>query len=155
MALLLVGKNGILKSILFLRGWVIMISYGIGGLSGLMFSIVPLLVGATFIVILGILITRAAKGAQQWNKNNDSPVLTVEATVVAKRSDVSHHRHTGANDMPYTSSSTTYYVTFQVASGDRIEFAVQGTEYGMLTEQDFGKLTFQGTRYLEFERGVG
>ncbi|WP_312281267.1 DUF2500 domain-containing protein [Oscillibacter sp.] len=108
-----------------------------------------------FVVMIGILITRAAKGAQQWKKNNDSPVLTVDATIVAKRSDVSHHHHTGANDMPYTSSSTTYYVTFQVASGDRMEFTVQGTEYGMLTEQDTGKLTFQGTRYLEFERSVG
>lgn len=132
-----------------------MISYGMGGLSGLMFSIVPLFIGATFIVIIGILITQTVKGARQWKKNNDSPVLTVDATVVAKRSDVSHHHHTGANDMPYTSSSTTYYVTFQVASGDRMEFTVQGTEYGMLTEQDSGKLTFQGTRYLEFERSVG
>ncbi|WP_369284074.1 DUF2500 domain-containing protein [Oscillibacter sp. GMB15532] len=120
-----------------------------------MFSIVPLFMGVIFIVMLGILITRAAKGAQQWKKNNNSPVLTVDATVIAKRSDVSHHHHTGANDMAYTSSSTTYYVTFQVASGDRMEFTVQGTEYGMLTEQDFGKLTFQGTRYLEFERSVG
>ncbi|WP_312941056.1 DUF2500 domain-containing protein [Oscillibacter sp.] len=154
MALLLAGKNGILKPILF-KGGVIVFSYGIGGLSGLMFSVVPLFIGATFIVMLVILITRAAKGAQQWKKNNASPVLTVDASVVAKRSDVSHHHHTGANNAPYTSSSTTYYVTFQVASGDRMEFTLQGTEYGMLTEQDTGKLTFQGTRYLGFERGDG
>lgn len=130
-------------------------SYGIGRVSGLMFSIVPLFMGVIFIVMLGILITRAAKGAQQWKKNNDAPVLTVDATIVAKRLDVSNYHHTDANDMPYTSSSTTYYVTFQVASGDRMEFTVQGTEYGMLTEQDSGKLTFQGTRYLEFERRIG
>lgn len=50
------------------------------------------------------------------------------------------------------SSSTTYYVTFQVESGDRMELHVSGIEYGMLVEGDYGKLTFQGTRYLEFVR---
>lgn len=128
--------------------------YGIGGLNGLMFNIAPIFIGIMFIVVIGTIIARAIKGAQQWNKNNDSPVLTVDATVVSKRSDVSHHHNTGANNMSYTSSSTTYYVTFQVASGDRMEFMVRDTEYGMLVEQDTGKLTFQGTRYLGFERGT-
>ena len=45
-----------------------------------------------------------------------------------------------------------YYVTFQVESGDRMEFEVSGTEYGMLAEGDSGELTFQGTRYLNFRR---
>lgn len=54
--------------------------------------------------------------------------------------------------MCHTSSSTTYYVTFQVDSGDRMEFSVSGQEYGLLAEGDRGKLTFQGTRYLGFER---
>lgn len=52
----------------------------------------------------------------------------------------------------YTTSSSTYYVTFQVESGDRMEFAVSGNEYGMLVEGDKGSLTFQGTRYLSFLR---
>jgi hypothetical protein len=79
----------------------------------------------------------------------------VDATVVSKRSSVSHYHHnSGANNPSYMSSSTTYYVTFQVASGDRMEFMVRDTEYGMLVEQDTGKLTFQGTRYLGFERGT-
>ena len=49
-------------------------------------------------------------------------------------------------------ASTTYYVTFEVESGDRMEMNVGGQDYGMLTEGDVGKLTFQGTRYLNFER---
>ena len=44
------------------------------------------------------------------------------------------------------------YVTFEVESGDRMEMNVRGSEYGMLAEGDVGKLTFQGTRYLNFER---
>lgn len=51
-----------------------------------------------------------------------------------------------------TSTSTSHYVTFQVESGDRMEFVVSGSDYGMLTEGDIGKLSFQGTRYLGFER---
>ena len=33
-----------------------------------------------------------------------------------------------------------------------MELHVMGNEFGMLIEGDFGKLTFQGTRYLGFER---
>ena len=85
-----------------------------------------------------------------YNKNNHSPKLTVPATVVSRRTAVSHHHH--GNEMHHTHTSTSYYATFQVESGDRIEFLVSGTEYGMLAEGDSGKLTFQGTRYLNFRR---
>ena len=50
------------------------------------------------------------------------------------------------------SSHTTYYVTFEVESGDRIELVVPRSEYGFMVEGDQGKLTFQGTRYLSFDR---
>ena len=82
------------------------------------------------------------------------PRLTVDAELVSRRTEVSTFHHGGHNgtDMCHTSSSTTYYVTFQVDSGDRMEFSVSGQEYGLLAEGDRGKLTFQGTRYLGFER---
>ena len=52
----------------------------------------------------------------------------------------------------HSSSSTYYYVTFEVESGDRLEYQVSGEEYGLLVEGDQGKLTFQGTRYKGFVR---
>ena len=110
----------------------------------IMFTIVFMLVIGTFIVI-------AVKGIGQWNKNNNSPRLTVPAVVVSKRTDVSHHRNGGVNEHHYH-TSTSYYITFQVDSGDRMEFYVTGQEYGMLIERDQGMLSFQGTRYLGFER---
>ena len=121
--------------------------FGFGfGLFQIMFSLVFFLVIGTFIVI-------AVKGIQEWNKNNHSPRLTVPATVVAKRTNVSHHHHNhGGTGMHHTTHSTTYYVTFQVESGDRMELHVAGHEFGMLIEGDRGELTFQGTRYLGFER---
>ncbi|WP_396954526.1 DUF2500 domain-containing protein [Neobacillus sp.] len=45
-----------------------------------------------------------------------------------------------------------YFATFEVESGDRIEFEVMVTEYGMLVEGDNGQLAFQGTRYHGFIR---
>ena len=47
---------------------------------------------------------------------------------------------------------TYYYVTFEVDSGDRMELGVEDAEYGLLVEGDRGRLTFQGTRFLGFER---
>lgn len=108
-----------------------------------------------FFLIFGIILFTIIRGFTQRNKNNHSPRLTVEAKVVAKRIDVTHHNHANAGDDEYgyyTTSHTRNFVTFQVESGDRIEFCMSGSEYGMLVEGDYGKLTFQGTRYLGFER---
>ena len=120
----------------------------------IMFTIVPVIVVIGFIVVIGSFIVMAVRGAAQWHRNNQSPRLTVDAELVSRRTEVSTFHHGGHNgtDMCHTSSSTTYYVTFQVDSGDRMEFSVSGQEYGLLAEGDRGKLTFQGTRYLGFER---
>lgn len=100
-----------------------------------------------FLLVFGMIIVTFIRGISTWNKNNHSPRLTVDATVVAKRPHVTRHNHDNHHH-----HSTSYYVTFQVESGDRIELHVNGSEYGMLVEGDYGKLSFQGTRYLGFER---
>ena len=115
------------------------------GLFGVMFSLAWILFAVIFIVMLIRIIG-------QWNKNNHSPRLTVDATVVAKRADISRHHHNGVNDHHHYHNSTDYYVTFQVESGDRMELHMAGHEYGLLIEGDKGKLTFQGTRFLNFQR---
>ena len=112
---------------------------------GSMFSIM-------FVLVIGMFIFTGIKGIGEWNNNNNSPRLTVPATVVSKRKDVSHHHHGGADGHSHMHTSTTYYVTFQVESGDRMELRMAGREYGMLAEGDKGMLSFQGTRYLGFER---
>lgn len=119
---------------------------------GMGFDLFQILFTITFMLVIGMFIITAIKGIGEWNKNNNSPRLTVPATVVAKRTNVTRHRHGGANGHHHHHTSTSYYVTFQVESGDRMELHVAGTEYGMLVEGDSGKLTFQGTRYLGFER---
>lgn len=106
---------------------------------------VPIFIGAVFIIVFGFIIFAIINGLKQWNKNNNSPKLSVPAQVVTKRSKTSG----GAGD---SSASTSYYVTFQFDSGDRLELRLSGSEYGMLAEDDLGVLTFQGTRYHSFER---
>ena len=101
-----------------------------------------------FALVLCLFIVMIVRGVSQWHRNNNSPRLTVEATVVAKRIAVSHHHHGG--ETHHMTTSTRYYVTFQVESGDRMEFSASGREYGLLVEGDTGRLTFQGTRYLGF-----
>ena len=122
-----------------------MFRMGFGAMGG--FGLFEIMFSLTFFLVMGVAIFGIVRGISQWNKNNRSPRLTVPATVVAKRTDVSrsgnmHHHHT----------STSYYVTFQVESGDRMEFCVSGQEFGKLVEGDRGNLTFQGTRYLNFVR---
>lgn len=121
---------------------------------GILFSVIPVIVTLGFVVVFGIIIVMAVRGIAQWNRNNNSPVLCVFATIVAKRANTSHHHHQHADNMAmsHSSSSTSYYVTFEVDSGDRMELHMNGEQYGLLIEGDKGRLTFQGTRYLGFER---
>lgn len=114
------------------------------------FSIFGVLFFLVFFLILGVFIVTFIKGIGEWNKNNHSPKLTVPVTVVSKRTNVSHHHRAGEHH--HSSSSTSYYVTFQVESGDRMELHVSGSQFGLVVEGDKGLLTFQGTRFLNFER---
>lgn len=121
------------------------------------FSLFQIFFYIGFAAVLVIILVQAFRGLKTWNKNNNSPRLSVPASVVAKRTNVSYHRHANAGDATgahgyHTDSSTTYYATFQVESGDRMEFHINGQQYGMLAEGDHGKLSFQGTRFLNFER---
>ena len=104
-----------------------------------------------FVIVIGTFIVTAVKGISQWNKNNNSPRLTVPALVVAKRTNVSRHRHGGANGHHHYHTSTTYYVTFQVESGDRMELHVDGSEYGMLVEGDQGNLPMGTIESIAFK----
>ena len=88
----------------------------------------------TFLGIIGVVIFYIIR-------NNRQPKLQVSATVVTKRT--SNHRK---------ATDRHYFVTFQVESGDRIEFWVDSFQYSELIQDDCGILTFQGTRFLGFEK---
>lgn len=119
------------------------------GLFGVVFNIAFVLI---FFIVIGMFLFTMITNLHTWNKNNHSPELSVPAAVIAKRTDVSSSRSLSGTQGYRTRTYTTYYVTFQVESGDRMEFEVDGSDYGLLVQGDIGKLNFQGTRYLGFER---
>lgn len=105
-------------------------------------QLVPVLM---FVLVFGIILAAIVRGLLQWSRNNRAPLQTQDAVVVAKRA----HYSGGGSDH---SGSTSYYATFETMDGERTEFWLKGSEYGLLAEGDRGRLTRQGTRYKGFER---
>lgn len=108
----------------------------------IMFYLISFMVFAMFIFVF-------VKAVSEWSKNNNSPRLSVDAKIVDKRMSTHHHNNNGHH---YHTHS--YYVTFEVQSGDRMELRVPRDEYGLFVCGDEGILSFQGTRYLGFERRI-
>ncbi|ASA21759.1 DUF2500 domain-containing protein [Paenibacillus donghaensis] len=104
-----------------------------------------------FIVMLGIAAITAGKGLLRWSRNNSSPVKSVSARIVSKRSEL---RQQSQDESGASRASTAYYLTYELEGGLRMEFKVEGSEYGMSAEGDNGVLNYQGTRYHGFERHI-
>lgn len=127
--------------------------YGMGPGFGFGFGLFHIMFFAIFGLALCSVLLTLVKGIKEWNTNNHSPRLTVPAVVVTKRTNVTRRSGGGVNGHHHHHrTSTSYYVTFEVESGDRMEFQMTGPEYGLLVEGDKGNLNFQGTRYLGFAR---
>jgi hypothetical protein len=117
---------------------------------GIIEFLFPVMFLAVFGLVFGTIVGTLIKNGKRERINNSSPRITAEATVVTKRTHYSTHRHHHGH--AHYSSSSSYYATFEVESGDRMELMIPVTEFGLLVEGDRGNLTFQGTRYLSFER---
>ena len=98
------------------------------------------LAGMTVIAML------VRRGGTWLNRENNLRAET-PAVVVAKRSCIVRD----AEEQPYTQ----YYVTYQLASGERVELKVSGELYGMTVEGDQGLLAYQGREMLGFDRVTG
>lgn len=105
-----------------------------------------------FVLVIGLFIYAVVQAILRKQKNDASPRLTVQARVVSRRQEVTHHARNMNDGVYHTSSTTRYFVTFQVESGDRLELQLDGSDFGMIAEGDEGRLSFQGTRFLEFQR---
>jgi len=125
--------------------------FGYGMEFGLMETLFPIIFITIFVIVIVTFIIGIGNGVKEWSSNNNSLLVTVEATIVDKRTDVYHSHDNNTNS---TSRHSTYYITFELRSGERIELTVPVKEYGMLVIGDYGKLTHQGTRYKGFERNM-
>lgn len=96
---------------------------------------VPILFGLIVLIILWTLIKAARK------KIKDTQ-LTMAAMVAAKRSEAPEEKGAGRQ----------YFLTFQVANGTHMEFAVTRNVYAHLAVDDVGQLTFKRTEFVGFKK---
>lgn len=75
-----------------------------------------------FLFVLGMILFTVASNLRTWSKNNASPRLTVPATVVAKRMNISRHHTANAGDMTGAhgcSQHERYYLLCDLSGGKR------------------------------------
>ncbi|MFD1955074.1 DUF2500 domain-containing protein [Paenibacillus thailandensis] len=98
-------------------------------------------------VIAGTFLFIVVRGLRTWSSNNAAEPETRSCKVAAKRTEV----WGGSGD---SSANTSYFITFEFHDGSRKELPVRGADYGMIAEGDYGIVTFQGTRFKHFDRGI-
>ena len=111
------------------------------------FAIVAVLIVGVIVAMVVVIARNAAKLGRQNRLNRASPLSQSLATVVDKREEVS-----GSSSRYGGQTSTTYYATFELPSGQRLELAVSGPTSGQLVVGDTGQLTWQGTWFRGFGR---
>lgn len=109
----------------------------LGGVMNMMFGIVPIFIVIVFVIIIVTMISRGANYGAQKAK----PEQTVGAKVLTKR------QHVWGDH-----SRTSYYATFELEDGRRMEFLIPKNKIGYIVEGDAGALTHQGTLFVEFTR---
>lgn len=109
--------------------------YGVCALGPVLYQAAPVLVVVGFIAVLSVIFLGASRSRAMV------PVLTVDCHVAGKRAVRADAAVPAA-----------HFVTFEMSGGDHVEFAVQDAEYSQLAEGDEGSLTYQGVKYLGFER---
>ena len=110
-----------------------------------MYTAVPFFVFIVFAIVVMVFVTSLVKGVGQYVRNSSIPEECIPARLIAKRS----HNWGGHGNM---SPHTSYYATFETQKGDRLEFPVSSSLFGMHVEGDTGMLTHRGTRFIGFER---
>lgn len=91
--------------------------------------------------ILWIAVDSLVNAAREEKK----PLVEQRATVIAKRQEVS-------GGVGSSGVNTSYYATFELEAGDRMELPIQGTDYGLMVEGDTGTLSSKGNNFKGFQR---
>ena len=109
-----------------------------------------ILIGAVALVILVLaaipVVVAAVRVAVRLAADRSSPQRRSDSRVLDKRTHV-----TGGGSNPIEQD---YYVTFQLATGERVELRVPGAVSGVLMPGDEGALEWKGSRYLGFAREI-
>jgi len=122
-----------------------------GGGFDAMFTIIPVLVGIVFVIVIVSLVMRGAN----YVKNTNSPRESIFVRVVAKRMEVrstANHHHEGGGAMH--TSRTYYYITLEFDNGERKEYLDVKNLYGLVVEGDQGYASIQGDWVVAFTRSM-
>ena len=103
--------------------------------------------------VIGGIVAIIAVGVVRKKKNDRAQKTVTGATVLSKQ--VTTQRHPVAGDTSGAHGTTTFH-TYQAVflTADHVQrtFIVDDSTYEQLTEGEHGRLTYQGTRFLGFER---
>jgi len=96
-----------------------------------------LAIGLSFVVIFTITFSKALIESK---KNNKQPITSKHVKVVTKCNIANANPNAGA------------FILFEFDDGSRKKLTVAGSTAFTIAESDTGMLTYQGTRFLKFER---
>jgi len=102
------------------------------------------------LTVLCITIVMAIRSRVRRIENDHSPILTVNAKVVSKRSDVDSHMTHDYTPAYNSESPMAYLLTFELTGHAPLELRVPDNDYWTFEVGDTGRLTYQGTRYEGF-----
>lgn len=105
-------------------------------------------VGLAFLlVLLPVTAWKFCQQKLQWRKKRNRPAETVQATILTKEFHTNAPRRAS---YVYTQQLTIYTITFETQTGEQLQLQAPGELYGLLSETDFGELTYQDSRCLSF-----
>jgi len=96
-----------------------------------------------FVVMLGFIIF---SWVSRYIKNENSPMIATKARLIKKWADT--HTSTDANGI--MSTSETLHLAFELDTGSTMDLIVNGRIYRNMPKNEWGTLTFQGTRFIKF-----
>ena len=103
-----------------------------------------------FIIVFGFIM---AMVILQWIRDKRSPRVVTMATIADKPIKKQRVRTRLSSGFGYrVHYMNIYYVAFDLEGGERLELQVSKVKYNQLKKGTTGKLTFQGKRYISFEK---
>ena len=102
----------------------------------------PIAFSIVFLFVLGVFIWAFLGAKKDREQCADAPRLTVDAKTVAKTGRVTGGR----------STKTAYNAAFEVESGDILRLDVDESDFSSFDENDEGRVTFRGTKFISFEK---
>jgi hypothetical protein len=97
-------------------------------------------------IFLAFLILIICMCVSRYMKNENSPIISTKAQLIDRKCYTD--MHTDANGI--VSSSKTLYLMFELDTGSQMKFVVNAGIYRNVPKNEWGTLTFQGTRFLKF-----